>query len=99
MTDETPDRTTLNVVGTMHREAREVKGRHGESWTDVLRFYVEHRGDVSVCNGDGERVSGTDVHPAVADQLAELSAHVETLQDLVDSAPERTADELEGRFR
>jgi len=50
----TGDRTTLNIATDEHRATREVKDEYGESWTDVLRFYREHRDDVSVSNVNGE---------------------------------------------
>lgn len=50
MTDD--NRTTLNVDRDEHRATREVKREYGESWTDVLRFYREHRAEVSVGDPD-----------------------------------------------
>jgi hypothetical protein len=88
---EPPERTTLNIDGDVHRKTRDVKDTFGESWTDVLRFYARHRSEVSLSDDDGDSLD--------AGTLAELESEVARLADAVEQAPERTADELEGRFR
>jgi hypothetical protein len=63
----TSDRTTLNIATDEHRATRDVKDEYGESWTDVLRFYREHRGGVSVSDN-----RAVDTDALVTDLVAQL---------------------------
>jgi len=47
-------RTTINVPQEVHKDARDVKDEFDESWTEVLRFYADHRAELSLSDGVGD---------------------------------------------
>jgi len=65
MTDT--DRTTINIGKEEHRATRDVKADYGDSWTDVLRFYREHRSELSVSDTQG--IDPDDLAARIVDQI------------------------------
>jgi hypothetical protein len=84
------DRTTLNVDGGEHKAARDVKDEHGDSWTDVLRFYREHRPQVSL-NGD------TPTPDIDTDAIADSVADVLDTDTEVDISTDKLAEQIADR--
>jgi len=76
----TGDRTTLNVATDEHRATREVKDEYQDSWTDVLRFYREHRPGVSVVPMQNQSVDSDEIAREVWKRAdyAELGEQVAT---------------------
>jgi len=67
-----PDRTTLNIDKEEHKATREVKNEYNESWTDVLKFYRNHRHELSL-DGDGMQELDIDTGAIVEELQQELS--------------------------
>lgn len=98
------DRTSINIAQDEHKATRDVKNEYGESWTDVLRFYREHRPDVGIPVyevGGSEPVDHIPAREANTDgaDVDELAREIRKLSEQVERVPQDTADELEGRFR
>jgi len=97
-------RTTLNIDSDVHKSTRDVKDEYDDSWTDVLRFYREHRSELSLSDGDTtEREQTIDVEDAqVLSRVLEerLAPWFEDTQDAVKEATDaaqsngRTLEEL-----
>jgi len=81
------NRTTISVTKPMRDDVSECKDQYGESWNEVLQFYVEHRDDVTVDDSDDMDVDASAIASEVSASIdyTELSA--------------RVAEELEGRMR
>ena len=87
----TDGRTTINMTKEAHRAAGDVKDEYDESWTDVLLFYAEHRGDLALAPNTEP------THNAATPDEVTLDGGV--ISDIANETARKTAEELEGRLR
>ena len=94
-------RTTINIPQEVHKDARDVKDEFDESWTEVLRFYADHRAELSLADepvGDLEPFGG-EVPEIDTDSVVDRIVHELEMGATPESEIESVVTDLEAEIK
>ena len=93
-------RTTINVPQEVHKDARDVKKEFDESWTEVLRFYADHRAELSLSDGVGDlEPFGGEVPEIDTDSVVDRIVHELEMGATPESEIESVVTDLEAEIK